>query len=260
MDKFKSGAACARCQRWLSTARSHKWMSTPCAPPRLAVTPGFRSQPTAGPEENAHRPHPLPAGASGAEARGADIASSSHGPLLDIDDPEGDPVSTPEAPSGPELGPEDDLEDLLASQAGLISVSAAKAKRKKWRAEHTAVTRSNKDTIREAATEAGQASTSVDLAAALANARARPGSEAPAWVSFAHESHDLLTIGGVVFCIRCGSKVAKQVRVSLLKAACRGYLTEEVVRLRRGLLPTNVKDWPSGGSLPQDPRSLRKVI
>ena len=187
---FRTGAACARCQRWLSHKYAYKWATRPCAPaPRIAPV-----EPVPPP------PSPLLRAGSA------------------LDDPHADDFMEYEVAPEPELGPEDDLAELEQAASATCTVSAARAKRRAWRAEVNTVTAANRDTARSAASSVAQTRSSL-----------------------AHASHTFYTIGGIVFCAKCGSRAARQIRVSLLTSQCRERLTahsrRDVIRLSRGQLP-----------------------
>ena len=76
---------------------------------------------------------------------------------------------------------------------------------------------------------------------------------APFWALDAHASHELLTLGGIVICGRCGSMAAGTLDRCLLRREClktgNSQQAKDVGRLRRGLLPSTFKgEWPNGGA------------
>ena len=73
----------------------------------------------------------------------------------------------------------------------------------------------------------------------------------PTWLQLVPRSHDLVWGGGLVGCRRCGSCTPLLDPRALLRKDCRGFIPagsrRRIVRLLRGELPPDFKDWPDGG-------------
>ena len=68
----------------------------------------------------------------------------------------------------------------------------------------------------------------------------------------AHESHDLLTLGGIIGCSLCGSFAARDIGRSFLVKQCKRALTGDgrraLDKFAAGKLPrSNIKQWPDSG-------------
>ena len=85
----------------------------------------------------------------------------------------------------------------------------------------------------------------------------------PGWVQSVHTSHQLVLVGGLMGCLRCGSIVAA--RPVTLRKHCAGrckqskYFERGWQRLGRGLLPFNYYQWPDELAAPRDVRPVDRL-
>ena len=88
----------------------------------------------------------------------------------------------------------------------------------------------------------------------------------PGWVHSVHTSHQVVLVGGLVGCIRCGSIVAA--KPFTLRKHCAGrtkpskYVARAWERLGRGLLPfncINCYQWPDELAAPPDVRPVDRL-
>ena len=82
----------------------------------------------------------------------------------------------------------------------------------------------------------------------------------PGWVQSVHTSHQVVLVGGLMGCLRCGSIVAA--RPFTLRKRCAGRykpsasLAQRWERLGRGILPGSHKTWPDELAAPRDVRTV----
>ena len=85
----------------------------------------------------------------------------------------------------------------------------------------------------------------------------------PGWVHSVHTSHQVVLVGGLVGCLRCGSIVAAR-RLTLRKHCAGRYTPSTSVagrwqRLGQGLLPHYYKTWPDELAAPRDVRPVGRL-
>ena len=88
----------------------------------------------------------------------------------------------------------------------------------------------------------------------------------PGWVQSVHASHQVILVGGVASCLRCGSIVADAARESMLKKPCRGFLPQgstgqmsRMQQLGQGRLPHSLTEWPDALATPRDARPVYQL-
>ena len=85
----------------------------------------------------------------------------------------------------------------------------------------------------------------------------------PPWASLAHSSHDLLWLGGFLFCGNCGSTAVTAINSSKLVSQCCGQFTvrgrQVFTRLCGGKIPHGFSDWPDGGASLRDGAEIKRV-
>ena len=85
----------------------------------------------------------------------------------------------------------------------------------------------------------------------------------PGWVHSVHTSHQVVLVGGLMGCLRCGSMIAA--RPFTLRKHCAGrykpskYFARCWQRLGRGLLPFNYYQWPDELAAPRDVRPVDRL-
>ena len=85
----------------------------------------------------------------------------------------------------------------------------------------------------------------------------------PGWVQSVHTSHQVVLVGGLMGCLRCGSIVAA--RPFTLRKRCAGRykpsasLAQRWERLGRGILPGSHKTWPDELAAPRDVRPVDRL-
>ena len=242
---FKSGLQCLRCQKYRSHGRSHMWTKIPC----IRTTPSSSmcaSTPATTPDTQVTPPVRSSVGSFG------------------LDAPEGEPgwfdtAADHGQASSPCAVPDSDI--AIDEARDLISVSAAQRARKSWRQAKAAIVTD----IREQATTASR------LAAQQLAAGSREQAltvdfdptACPPWASLAHSSHDLLWLGGFLFCGYCGSTAVTAINSSKLVSQCRGQFTvrgrQAFTRLCAGKIPHGFSAWPDGGASLRDGAEIKRV-
>ena len=85
----------------------------------------------------------------------------------------------------------------------------------------------------------------------------------PEWGAKADPSHDLLWVGGFLFCPKCGMKAAFVIQYSKLRFPCSPSLSKDgrrvVKALLSGSLPPGYKEWPDQGAAIRDGAQVRRV-
>ena len=79
----------------------------------------------------------------------------------------------------------------------------------------------------------------------------------PRWVQSVHASHQVILVGGVAGCLRCG-RIVFQMRY-VLKKPCDGCFRASKAKWRRlcqGRLPSKLKKWPDELATPTDVRPV----
>ena len=79
----------------------------------------------------------------------------------------------------------------------------------------------------------------------------------PGWVQSVHASHQVILVGGVAGCLRCG-RIVVQMRY-VLKKPCDGCFRASKAKWRRlcqGRLPSELKKWPDELAAPTDVRPV----
>ena len=89
------------------------------------------------------------------------------------------------------------------------------------------------------------------------------------WVQSVHANHQVILVGGVVSCLRCGSIVAYAARAFMLKKPCRGFVRQGgpscrgvdsgLRQLSQGRLPHQLEEWPDELATPRDARPVYQL-
>lgn len=227
--RFRTGFACAGCQRWRAHQHSRRRLTLPCV---------------AAPERAVDEVTLAPGGIDDAEC----------GPELE------------EAALSQEFEYPEELEQAFAADPGepedWVSVTAARAARRRWRAERDELAAADRATASQAAQDTASEVAASSLAGALATADLS-SVEGPAWASFSHATHVLYTIEGFVVCGLCGVRASRQIRVSGLTKPCSRRLSahgrQSLQRLAAGRLPTREPHWPSGREGARTGETLRRI-
>ena len=86
----------------------------------------------------------------------------------------------------------------------------------------------------------------------------------PGWVQSVHASHQVILVGGVASCLRCGGIAASALgcATSMLKKPCRGFVPQNgghvsrLQQLSQGRLPQQLTEWPDALATPRDARPV----
>ena len=284
--KFKAGHSCLRCQRYRSLGRAYMWARLPCIRPpgesgeaaanlRSWPSPSSSAVPAVVARGDAPRIEPVAcSGPTGLPPAPLPVLNS-----YSFDNEEGDPgwfdraIEEEQAalvPPAHECSPAVEearasahfWQPALASDADqLITVTAEQRARKNWRIANAAISNEMREQAMSASDRAVREVAAGSRCQAI-TAEFDP-TAFPPWAERAHSSHDLLWMGGFVFCGFCGSKAAYAINCSKLVSPCSGKQSADsrraVNRLIAGKLPMGHKLWPDGGANLREGSEIKRV-
>ena len=229
---FKAGLACHRCQQYRSTGKAHQWSRLRCLPRRDL------------------RPAPEPFRSDDGTASNGRTAEG--GPFLGDDDwflqgvQDQEDYETLSGQSMEVEGPPDQFEG-----PPLVSAEVAQREKRNHVRALKDATSQIRDQVARADSQVATGAAAHSHTNAVADGAVVDAEAFPAWSALADDSHDLLTLGGIVICCKCGSMALSDIRHSLLTRECRRQLSadgrKDLRRLCLGQRPSRVPEWPDGG-------------
>ena len=157
----------------------------------------------------------------------------------------------PEEPMPEQIPLEVLMQDTASSDPATHTTLVTRARRARTLAEQRASVQQRARATREAHTVAARTlwDATAEGSTVLPGPLVRHNSDhVPRWVARYHHTHMLHAVGGVFFCVACGS-YATSSRASRLADACEPSEDSQhrVPRLRTGSLPVQIRgDWPCG--------------